>query len=106
MDERRKSQRFALKVIHRHRVGTRTFRRVSELVFIAGRPMAVLDWINNGGMRTPIYICDLDPAKLRRWPAGSKRHHRYYFYDDVTVDPRFADMMPLPAVGHERRSRS
>src|SRR5215210_614410 len=102
MHERRKLERFALKVIHRHRVGTHTFRRVSELVFVQGQPKAVLDWIDNGGVRIPIFLSDLDPAKLRRWPAGSKRYHRYYFYEDVTVDPRYADMMPLPAAQDEK----
>ena len=44
------------KVIHRHRSGNSTFRRVSELVFVSGRPKAVLGRIDAGGVRTPIYI--------------------------------------------------
>ena len=53
-------------MIHRHRVGDKIFRRVSELVVIDGRPKALLGWINLGYVRTPIYLCDLDQAKLRR----------------------------------------
>src|SRR3970040_1650282 len=37
----RRNVRFGLKVIHRHRVGSHEFRRVSELVFIRGRPKAI-----------------------------------------------------------------
>jgi hypothetical protein len=29
----------------------------------------VLGWIDAGGVRTPIYICELDPAKLRKAPS-------------------------------------
>jgi hypothetical protein len=41
-------------------------RRVSELVIIEGQPKALLGWIDFGGVRTPIYLCDLDLAKLHR----------------------------------------
>jgi hypothetical protein len=61
--------RLALKVIHRHRAGDSTFHRVSELVFIWGPPRAVLGWIDARGVRTPIYICELDLAKPRRAAA-------------------------------------
>lgn len=61
------------------------FRRVSELVFVEGRPKALLGWIDLGGVRAPLYICDLDRAKLRS-PRGMRR---IYYYDGVTVDPRF-----------------
>ncbi|HEY0437607.1 MAG TPA: hypothetical protein VGC92_13285 [Phenylobacterium sp.] len=86
----RKKIRVGLKVIHRHKVGESTFRRVSELVYIDGRPKALLGWINVGGVRTPIYICELDPAKLRK-SEGAKNT---FFYDGITVDPRFDDLMP------------
>jgi len=56
---------------------------VSELVFAQGRPIALLDWINLGGVRTPLYVCELDPSKL------SQTDKTTYYYDDVTVDPRF-----------------
>ena len=81
-----------LKVIHRHRVGGSIFRRVSELVYIHGKPKALLGWINIGGMRTPIYICDLDPAKLRR-AAGEGTKNTFY-YDEITIDPRYEDVAP------------
>ena len=89
--------RLGLKVIHRHRAGISTFRRVSELVFTGGRPRAVLGWIDTGSVRTPVYICELDPAKLRR----SASLKDTYYYDEVTVDPRYE---PLPA-GNPRNQR-
>ena len=86
----RSKGRLGLKVIHRHRVGTSTFRRVSELVFVAGRPKAVLGWIDAGGVRTPIYICELDPAKLTKAAAMQNT----YYYAEVTVDPRSEPAVP------------
>jgi hypothetical protein len=94
----RRKVRVGLKVIHRHRVGDQEFRRVSELVFIRGRPKAILGWIDVGGMRTPIYLCDLDPAKLKKTAAAKDT----YYYEAVTVDPRFEDVAPLP---ENRQSR-
>jgi hypothetical protein len=73
------------KVIHRHRIDSLTFRRVSELVFIAGGPKAVLAWVNMAGVRTPIY-CELDPTKLRQ-PASAAKDT--FYYDETTVDPRY-----------------
>ena len=87
MPERRKV-RVGLKVIHRHRAGNRVVRRVSELVFVDGCPKALLGWIDIGGIRTPLYICELDRTKLRA-PRGVKNT---YFYDATTVDPRFEDL--------------
>lgn len=89
MSERRKT-RLGLKVIHRHRIGEKVFRRVSELVMMDGQPKALLGWINLGDVRTPIYLCDLDPAKLRRSPTSATT----FFYDDMTVDPRFEALGP------------
>ena len=85
--ERRGIRRTRLKVVHRHRIGSRTFRRVSELVFVRGRPRAMLEWIDLGGVRSPIYFAELDPAKLRQ----AKSRPDTYFYDGLTVDPRFED---------------
>ena len=87
MPERRKV-RVGLKVIHRHRVGNRVVRRVSELVFVDGRPKALLAWIDIGGVRTPLYICELDGSKLR----APKSVKNTYYYDATTVDPRFEDL--------------
>ena len=87
MPERRKV-RVGLKVIHRHRVGNRVVRRVSELVFVDGCPKALLAWIDIGGVRTPLYICELDRSKLRA-PKGVKNT---YYYDATTVDPRFEEI--------------
>ena len=86
----RSKGRLDLKVMHRHRTGEITSRRVSELVFVAGRPKAVLGWIDAGGVRTPIYICELDPAKLQKAAAMKNT----YYYDEVTVDPRFEETLP------------
>jgi hypothetical protein len=97
MPERRKV-RVGLKVIHRHRVGSRVVRRVSELVFVDGRPKALLSWIDIGGIRTPLYICELDRSRLRA-PKGMKNT---YYYDATTVDPRFED---LPEEVSEARTR-
>ena len=85
-NERRHDVRPGLKVMHRHRVGTAVIQRVSELVYAKGRPLALLDWINLGGVRTPLYVCELDPKKLRAAGNGGLFH-----YDDLTTDPRFID---------------
>lgn len=98
MQNRRKI-RLGLKVIHRHRAGESVFRRVSELVFVGGRPKAVLGWIDTGGVRTPIYICELDPAKLRKAAATSKT----YYYDEITVDPRYEEAAPARSIKYAER---
>lgn len=87
MDNRR-VVRAGPRVIHRHRVGSRVYRRVSELVFVEGRAKALLGWVDLGGVRTPLYICELDRGKLR--PA--KRIRNLYYYDLTTVDPRFEEL--------------
>lgn len=79
------------KVLHRHRVGSFEFRRVSELVFVRGRPKAILGWIDVGGVRTPIYLCDLNPERLRKAAATPNT----YYYEGVTVDPRYEDLEPF-----------
>lgn len=89
MNERRKN-RLGLKVIHRHRIGEKVFRRVSELIVIDGQPKALLGWINLGAVRTPIYLCDLDQAKLHRSPTSPNT----YLYDEITIDPRFEGIGP------------
>src|SRR4051812_32265131 len=89
--DNRKRIRVGLQVVHRHRIGDRNFRRVSELVFLHGIPKLVLGWINFGGVRMPLYV-ELDRTKLRK--ARSLKNT--YYYDDVTTDPRFEDMRPLP----------
>lgn len=90
--KQRSKLRLGHKVIHRHRVGSFEFRRVSELAFIRGVPKAILGWIDVGGMRTPIYLCDLDPGKLRQ----SHNARDTWYYDDTTVDPRY-DLVVTPA---------
>jgi hypothetical protein len=92
MHNRRKI-RLGLKVIHRHRVGHLEFRRVSELVFVKGQPKAILGWIDVGGVRTPVHLCELDPAKLRKATASNAAKTTYY-YDAVTIDPRYEDIAP------------
>jgi hypothetical protein len=88
--QNRRRVRVGLKVIHRHQAGHSIFRRVSELVYVRGKPKAVLGWIDTGGMRTPIYICELDPAKLRKAAATSNT----YYYDEMTIDPRYEHTLP------------
>lgn len=88
-----------LKVIHRHRVGNFEFRRVSELVYVGGRPKAILGWIDVGGVRTPIHLCDLDPARLRRAAAGNAAANTYY-YDALTIDPRYEGLVPEQVSQH------
>ena len=85
MIDRRKA-RGGLRVIHRHQVGSVCFLRVSELVFLDGEARAVLGWINLAGVRTPLYSCALELAKLRR-PRHTPKDT--YYYDGTTVDPRY-----------------
>ena len=87
--ERRKS-RLGFKVIHKHRVGDEVVRRASELVMIEGQPKALLGWINFGGVRTPIFFCDLDLAKLHRSATSTST----FYYEEITVDPRFEELAP------------
>jgi hypothetical protein len=76
-------------VIHRHRFGQETLRRVSELVFVRGEAKAVLEWIDSGGLRTPIYA-EMDRAKLRL----TRGIRTLYYYDGTTVDPRLVELSP------------
>jgi len=98
MEHNRRKVRRGFKVIHRHRVGNFEFRRVSELVFVRGKPKAILGWIDVGGVRAPIHMCDLDAAKLRRAVAAQNT----YYYESVTVDPRYEDV--APAADHGKRA--
>lgn len=79
----RRLARVPQKVIHRHRIGERVFRRASELVFLRGKPKAILRWIDSAGVRTPIYA-ELDPSLLK--PAQAARRGTYQ-YDGTTTDP-------------------
>lgn len=79
----RRLSRVPQKVTHRHQIGSRVFRRVSELVFLRGKPKVILRWIDLAGVRTPIYA-DLDPVRLNRTPSA---HGVMYKYDGTTVDP-------------------
>ena len=85
--ERRRDVRHGLKVIHRHRVGKTVRERISELVYIKGLPFALLQWINLGEIRTPLYVCELDATKLR----AATDQRGVFHYDDLTADPRFLD---------------
>jgi hypothetical protein len=98
MAERRLA-RVPRKVVHRHRIGSLIFKRVSELVFVRGEPKAVLRWIDIAGVRTPIYL-ELDPAKLRHIRAGAAST---FIYDGTTVDPAY---QPMPAMRARRRTPS
>ena len=98
----RSKGRLGLMVIHRHRAGDCAFRRVSELVFVRGRPRAVLGWIDAGGVRTPIYICELNAAKLRKAAALKNT----YYYDEETVDPRYEQALPAGHAHPKRESEA
>ena len=97
LDKERRKSRLGLKVIHKHRVGDKVLRRVSELVIIDGQPKAILGWINLGGVRTPIYLCDLDEAKLHRSASSAST----FYYEAITVDPRFEALGPGQAGGDD-----
>lgn len=84
-------------MIHRHRVGDQSLRRVSELVFVRGEAKAVLEWIDSSGLRTPIYI-DMDRSKLRL----TRGIRTLYYYDGTTVDPRTVQLTPPE---EQRKSR-
>ena len=88
----RRIARFEFKVIHRHRMGELTFRRVSELVYIGGSPKAVLAWMDMAGIRIPIY-CELEPTKLHQFKLRVflRGPRRTYYYDGITTDPRYRD---------------
>lgn len=97
----RRKNRLGLKVIHKHRIGDKVFRRVSELVLMDGQPKALLGWIDMGGVRTPIYLCDLDHRKLHRSASSPNT----YYYEEITVDPRFEAYGPS-ALGGDQASLS
>lgn len=87
VDPERRRARAKLKVIHRHRSeGREEGQRESELVFTRRGAVAILEWIDMGGIRAPIFTCPLDRAKLHR------QSERTYSYDDVTQDPRDRDL--------------
>ena len=69
-------------------MGDESLRRVSELVFVHGEAKAILEWIDSGGLRTPIYI-DMDRSKLRM----TRGIRTLYYYDGTTVDPRLMDLI-------------
>ena len=80
--ERRRA-RGKLKVVHRHRSeGHEVGPLESELVFTRTGAVAILEWIDMGGVRTPVFTVPLDREKLHR------ESERTYSYDDVTEDPR------------------
>ena len=81
--QERRRARAKLKVIHRHRSdGREEGARESELVFTRNGAVAILEWIDMGGVRTPVFTVPLEREKLHR------QSERTYSYDDVTEDPR------------------
>ena len=77
--------RSGLKVVHQHRMGAEVSERVSDLIFVDGRAHALINWINIGGVRTPLYTCELDQTKLV--PTSDAK--AVFYYAGVTTDPRF-----------------
>jgi hypothetical protein len=82
--DRRHEARPGLKVVHRHWIGGAVVQRTSELLYIGRRPVALLDWINLGGIRTPLYKCQLDERKLH-----PTKDRGVFHYEGLTSDPRF-----------------
>jgi hypothetical protein len=80
MTERRSIPNVRLRVVHLHRSGGELVRRVSELVFEHGRPVAVLAWTGEPGARRPRKGVPLDTAYLR--PARRAKH--LFRYDGIT----------------------
>jgi hypothetical protein len=93
--ERRHEVRPGLKVVHRHRIGAAVVERTSELLYVNRRPVALLDWINLGGIRTPLYKCQLDEGKLH--PA---KERGVFHYDGMTSDPRYPESDPSAVEMH------
>lgn len=90
MAQRRSIRDGCLRVIHRHQAGARHIVRISELAFVQGVPKAVLEWIDLGGVPAPLYLCDLDPGRLKASPTD----RRTYYYDGETTDPRYEPVGP------------
>lgn len=90
MAQRRSIRDGGLRVIHRHQAGVSHVVRISELAFVKGVPKAVLEWIDLGGAPVPVYLYDLDPARLKASPTD---RHTYY-YEGETVDPRYDLVQP------------
>jgi hypothetical protein len=81
--ERRSIPRQRLRVVHLHRAGEQPVRRISALVFVEGRPLAVLRWADERGERRPLATVPLETARLR--PA--RRPLDLFRYDGVTAEP-------------------
>nr|HEX2200367.1 hypothetical protein [Burkholderiales bacterium] len=79
-EERRAIPRTRLKVIHLHREGDEPTRRVSDLVFLDGKPHAVLGWTHSEQGRRPGAAIELDTARLR----PSRRAKALFRYEGVT----------------------
>jgi hypothetical protein len=90
--DRRQQPRPGTKVRHRHRVGAAVSDRVSELVYVKGRPFALPDWVDLGGVRAPLYVCELDPSKLH--PRTNPP--QLFDYAGLTADPRFPNAANEP----------
>ena len=57
-------------------------------------------------MRTPIFLCDLDPAKLRKAASGNTNTKNTYYYDDVTIDPRYEELGPAEQEQRQTTTKS
>ena len=97
--QNRRESRYKLKVIHLHLVGGAVERRVSELVFLQGQPRIVWGWVDLGGVRTPIYLAEVDPAKLKRLGVEN-----VYRYEAVTNDPQNTEELTGNRPGREPRN--
>jgi hypothetical protein len=83
MSERRSIPRERLRVLHFHVNGEAPVRRISELMFVQGRPVAVLRWTGEGCERHPDAIVPLDTARLR----PTRRGRNLFRYNGVTAEP-------------------
>lgn len=80
--ERRSIPKVRLRVVHLHRSGDEPVRRVSQLLFVGGRPVAVLGWSGTEGERRPKRTVPLETSRLR--PSRHAKH--LYRYEGVTVE--------------------
>jgi hypothetical protein len=79
--ERRSIPRNRLRVVHLHQERGEPVRRVSELVFVEGKPQAVLGWKEERGARQPRKLIALDTSRLR----PPRRAKNLFRYDGITA---------------------
>jgi len=56
----------------------------SDLIFVDGRPVLVVEWTPPDGRDPPVVTAPLDPARLQELPT----RFGHFLYDDDVEDPR------------------